>query len=70
MADKGQYERKKMMEKEFPISRFGTYISEREAKTKLRELRRKEYYAKGKERKETGKIKQYLEKGAELKGKY
>lgn len=70
MSGKGQYERKKMLEKELPVGRFGTYISEREAKTRLKELRGKEYYAKGKERKELKKTRQYLEKGTGLKGKY
>lgn len=67
---KGRYEREKMLKETLPVGKFGTYISESEAKAKLREMREKEYYAKGKEKEELGKMRKYLEKGTGLKGKY
>jgi len=57
------YERKKMVNETFPAQRFSTYISDREAKTRLRELRRGE---KGR----PGGFRKYLEKESGLKGKY
>ena len=63
----GSYERKKMIEKEFPIRRFGTYISKGEAKTRLTEMGRE---AEGKERARLDGLKKYLEKGTGLKKKY
>lgn len=39
-------ERKKMFSEAFPEKRFGTYISEKEAKTRLRELKKEGYRAK------------------------
>ncbi len=70
-AGKGLLEsEKKKLDKAFS-PKFGTYISEGEAKSRLRELRGEEYKAKtGKEKSEIRKTKQVLEKGIGLKGKY
>lgn len=65
------YERKKMLEKTFSPGRFSTYISEQEAKTKLRELRREEYQAKtGMEKSKISETRKYIEKQTGLQGKY
>ncbi len=65
------YERKKMLNTAFPSRRFSTYISEREAKTRLRELRKEEYRAKtGAEKSKLGGLRKYLEKQTGLKRKY
>jgi hypothetical protein len=65
------YERKKILDKTFSPSRFSTYISEREAKTRLRELRREEYRAKtGAEKSKISQTRKYIEKQTGLQGKY
>ena len=65
------YERGKMVNELFPSRRFSTYVSEGEAKTKLRELRGQEYRAKtGAEKSKLNKMRQYLEKETGLQGKY
>jgi len=65
------YERKKMLNEALPSRRFSTYISEGEAKTRLREMRREEYRAKtGAEKSKLGGMRKYLEKQTGLKGKY
>jgi len=63
-------EREKILKEALPVGRFGTYISEGEAKTKLRELRSKEYYAKGAEKAKLKETRKNLEKGSGLAGKY
>ena len=67
---RSSYEREKILKEALPVGRFGTYISEGEAKTKLRELRSKEYYAKGAEREKLKETRKNLEKGSGLAGKY
>jgi len=65
------YERKKLLEKTFSPGRFSTYISEKEAKTRLRELRREEYRAKtGADKLKISQTRKYLEKQTGLQGKY
>ena len=65
------YERKKMLEKTFSPGRFSTYISEGEAKTRLRELRSEEYRAKTYvEKTKLAGMRKYLEKQTGLQGKY
>ena len=65
------YERKKMLEKTFSPGRFSTYISEGEAKTRLRELRSEEYRAKtGAEKAKLSQMRKYFEGQTGLKGKY
>ncbi len=65
------YERKKMLDKTFSPGRFSTYISEGEAKTRLRELRREEYRAKtGAEKSKISQTRKYIEKQTGLQGKY
>jgi len=65
------YERKKMLEKTFSPGRFSTYISEGEAKTRLRELRSEEYRAKTYvEKSKLAGMRKYLEGQTGLKGKY
>jgi len=65
------YERKKMLEKTFSPGRFSTYVSEREVKTRLRELRREEYRAKGgTDKLKISRTRKYLEKQTGLQGKY
>lgn len=65
------YERKKMLEKTFSPGRFSTYISEKEAKTRLRELRKEEYQAKtGEEKSQISQMRKYIEKQTGLQGKY
>lgn len=64
-------EREKMAEKEFPWQRFGSHISEQEARIRLRELRKAEFEAKtGDEKIRIGRLKRYLEKQFDLGGKY
>lgn len=46
-------ERVAMIEQWFPYKRFGTHVTEGEAKTRLRELRRAEYRAKSTKEKST-----------------
>jgi len=67
---RSSYERAKRLKEALPIGRFGTYISEGEVKTRLRELRSKEYYAKGAEREKLKETRRNLEKGSGLGGKY
>jgi len=67
---RSSYEREKILKEALPVGRFGTYISEGEAKTKLRELRNKEYYAKGAEKAKLKETRKNLEKGSGLAGKY
>ncbi len=67
---RSSYEREKILKEALPVGRFGTYISEGEAKTKLRELRSKEYYAKGAEKAKLKETRKNLEKGSGLAGKY
>jgi hypothetical protein len=65
------YEEKKILEEAFPQERFGSYLSENEAKKRLRELRSEEYRAKTwDEKKRLAKLREYLEKETGLKGKY
>ncbi len=63
------YERKKMLEKTFSPGRFSTYISDREAKQRLRELRR-EAYNDPKKRAELDRWRKYIEEGTDLHGNY
>jgi hypothetical protein len=74
------YERKKVLNEAFPLSRFSTYISDKEARQRLKELRREESRAKAsgekvgqsyvKKYERVGAIKKYVEKGTSFKGKY
>jgi hypothetical protein len=64
-------ERRGLIEKVFPYQRFKSYISEMEAKRRLRELRREEYQAKtGAEKLKISRLRRYLEEHTGLKGKY
>ena len=66
-----EHQRKEEINKLFPSGRFGTHISERDAKTRLRELRKEETFAKTyNEKARLGRLKSYLEKSTGLKGKY
>jgi hypothetical protein len=67
---RSSYEREKILKEALPVGRFGTYISDTEVKTKLRELRSKEYYAKGEEKAKLKETRKNLEKGSGLAGKY
>ena len=67
---RSSYEREKILKEALPVGRFGTYISEGEAKTRLRELRSKEYYAKSAEKAKLKEMRKNLEKGSGLAGKY
>jgi len=65
------WEREKIINEAFPSRRFSTYISEGEAKTRLREMRREEYRAKtGAEKAKLAGMRKYLEGQTGLKGKY
>ena len=64
-------EREKMIDEIFPQKRFQGYISEIEAKTRLREIRREEHSVRtDKERVELSRKRRYLEQEFGLKGKY
>lgn len=64
-------ERKKMLDTIFPQKRFSSHISEQEAKTRLRELRKEESQAKTYgEKIKLNRLRQYLEGETGLKGKY
>lgn len=65
------YERKKMLDELFPERRFSSHISQDEAKTRLRELRRDEYKAKTYgEKTKLSRLRHYLEGETGLRGKY
>ena len=65
------HERKKMLEEVFPHGRFSGYISETEAKQRLRELRKEEYKARTYgDKTKLNRLRQYLEGETGLKGKY
>ncbi len=62
---------RKLWDETLPSKRFGTHISETEAKKRLRELRKQETFAKTyAEKQKTAKLRGYLEKETGLKGKY
>ena len=61
-SGKWEEQRRKMFSDAFPEKKFGSYISEKEAKQKLKELRKEGYRAKT--------IRDALEKRTGLKGKY
>lgn len=64
-------ERVKLEKELFPHRKYGSHISETEAKTALRGLRKSEYQAKtGKEKLKFTRQKRLLEKITDLKGKY
>lgn len=63
--------RKEMMEQLLPSKKYQGYISEKEAKQRLRELRKEEYYAKtGQEKTKISRMRKYLEEETGLGGKY
>ena len=60
-----------MIDAALPSKRFSTYVSESEVKTRLRELRKEETFAKaGVDKQKAAKLRSYLEKETGLKGKY
>jgi hypothetical protein len=63
--------RKEMIEQALPYKKYQEYISESEAKQRLRGLRKEEYYAKtGQEKIKINRLRKYLEDETGLKGKY
>ena len=64
-------ERGKMIDEIFPRSRFQGYISEIEAKTRLKEIRTEEHRARtGDEKTKLSRMRRYLEQEFGLQGKY
>lgn len=64
-------EQEEMIERGFPSKRFGDYISESDAKKRLREMKKEEGKAKTSEEKiKINRARRYLEDQFGLKGKY
>lgn len=63
-------ERKEMIEKIFPSERFQSHISEKEAITRLRELREEASRAPETKQLELNRLRNYLERETDLEGKY
>ena len=62
---------RKLWDETLPQKRFGTHISEIEAKKRLRELRKQETFAKTyDEKRKLSRLRDYLEKETGLRGKY
>lgn len=64
-------QREGLVDKSFPEKRFKGYVSEKEAKTRLKELKKQELWARTpKEKVEVGRQRKYLEETLGLKGRY